>query len=90
MKCLTILALLVTVCAVLLDVRHIEGKEDDFQSLGDSMNDKEDFEYSLMDSVNEETPSNMEDEPYIFKRRPGRRRYTGRAARSVGRGARRL
>jgi hypothetical protein len=43
MKCLTILALLVAVCAVLLDVRHIEGKEDDFQSLGDSMNDKKDL-----------------------------------------------
>jgi hypothetical protein len=41
-----------------------------------------------MDSVNEETPSNMEDEPHIFKR--GRQRYTGRAARRAGRALRRL
>ena len=44
-----------------------------------------------MDSVNEETPSNMEDEPHIFKRgRRGRRRYTGRAVREGVRAARRL
>jgi alpha-galactosidase len=43
MKCLTILALLVAVCAVLLDAWQTEGREDDFKSLGDSMNDEEDL-----------------------------------------------
>jgi hypothetical protein len=46
-------------------------------------------EYALMDSVNEETPSNMEDEPYMFKRRPGIGRSLRRAASRAGRGTRR-
>jgi hypothetical protein len=43
MKCLTILALLVAVCAVVLYARHTEEKEDDFKYLEDSMNDEEDL-----------------------------------------------
>ena len=39
-----------------------------------------------MDSVSEETPSNMEDESYMFKRRPASAR---RAVRSTSRAGRR-
>jgi hypothetical protein len=39
-----------------------------------------------MDSVNEETPSNMEDEPYMFKRWINIRRSVNRASRTASHG----
>jgi hypothetical protein len=42
-----------------------------------------------MDSVSEESPSNMEDEPYLFKRRPNIAGTARRVAGSVGRTSRR-